>query len=393
MNIVILGQLTVSPTVNLENHIDPEENICKTSFHSHSWIANLAQGISKIGKEHKVTVICFTGLISENKEYFYQGVRYIYLKSESKIYNFLTFYSKEYKKVRSLLNQIKPDIIHAQGRQIEALYALYSKYLTVLTSHGEIRNELLSYKVNLRFLRSLLLEYLVNKKMKWAIGVSPSCVADLKRFLPQDKVFLIDNAIDFAFFKNNDLIYNKYFLFVGSLTERKGAFKVVQLLEQFPSFSVKMAFQSKEVGYLAKIKRYVKEKGFEDRVEFLGNVSSIELTEQMRKCYCVCLPSDFESFGMSLAECQAVGKPVVASNVGGIPYVISDKKTGLLFNLDKTDDFTKNVSFLVNNPKSAMKMGKYAKKIAFERWHPISVAKETIEVYHKIINHFNIKVT
>ena len=226
----------------------------------------------------------------------------------------------------------------------------------------------------------------MNKKMKWAIGVSPSCVADLKRFLPEQNVFLIDNAIDFAFFEHSDLVYNKYFLFVGSLTERKGAFKVVKLLEKFPTFSVKLAFQNKEVGYVSKIEGYLKEKGFEDRFEFLGNLSSIQLADYMRNCFCVCLPSDFESFGMSLAECQAVGKPVVASNVGGIPYVISDKKTGLLFSLEETDGLEKNVSFLVNNLDSAMEMGMYAKKIAFDRWHPSSVAQRTIKVYNKVIN-------
>src|SRR5690554_3557764 len=255
MNIVILGQLTVSPSIDICDFIDSEEPICKTPFHSHPWISNLAQGIKTTNEEHSVTVICFTSLVSEHKDYAYKGVRYLYIKSEGKLFNFLTLYFKEFLKVKKLLKEINPDIIHAQGRQIEALYSLCSGYPTVLTSHGEIRNELLSYKINLRFLRSLLLEFLVNKKMKWAIGVSPSCIADLKRFLPEDKVFLIDNAIDFAFFKNNDLVYNKYFLFVGSLTERKGAFKVVQLLEKFPAFSVKLAFQSKEVSYVAKIER------------------------------------------------------------------------------------------------------------------------------------------
>lgn len=387
MNIVILGQLTVPPSIDICDFIDSDELICRTPFHSHSWISNLAQGLKRTNEEHTVTVISFTSLVSKHMDYSYKGVRYLYIKSEGKLFNLLTLYYKEFRKVKKLLKEINPDIIHAQGRQIEALYSLCSGYPTVLTSHGEIRNELLSYKINLRFLRSLLLEFLVNKKMKWAIGVSPSCIADLKRFLPEHKVFLIDNAIDFTFFKNNDLVYNKYFLFVGSLTERKGAFKVVQLLEKFPAFSVKLAFQSKEVSYVAKIERYLKEKGFEERVEFLGNLSSIELTEYMRKCYCVCLPSDFESFGMSLAECQAVGKPVVASNVGGIPYVISDKKTGLLFSLEETDGLEKNVSFLVNNLESAMEMGAYAKKVAFDRWHPTSVAQSTIEVYRKIINH------
>jgi len=386
MNIVILGQLTFPPSIDLCDFIDPEELICRTPFHSHSWISNLAQGIKGTNEVHSVTVICFTSLVSKHMDYSYKGVRYLYIKSEGKLFNLLTLYYREFRKVKKLLKEINPDIIHAQGRQIEALYSLYSGYPTVLTSHGEIRNELLSDNISFRFLRSIILEFLVNRKMKWAIGVSPSCTADLKKFLPEQNVFLIDNAIDYAFFENSDLVFNKFFLFVGSLTERKGAFRVVQLLEKFPDFSVKMAFQNKNVAYVSKIERYLKENSFEDRVEFLGNLSSIQLTEYIRNCYCVCLPSEFESFGMSLAECQAVGKPVVASKVGGIPYVISDKKTGLLFSLKETDGLEKNVSFLVNNLDRAMEMGAYAKKASFDRWHPTSVAQRTIDVYKKIIN-------
>ena len=42
-------------------------------------------------------------------------------------------------------------------------------------------------------------------------------------------------------------------------------------------------------------------------------------------------PSRYETFGVAILEAMACGKPVVAYNVGGIPFVVEDERTGLLF--------------------------------------------------------------
>lgn len=71
---------------------------------------------------------------------------------------------------------------------------------------------------------------------------------------------------------------------------------------------------------------------FPGDVELLGRVPEERLIEEYRKAAVVVLPSitDAESFGMVLAEANACGRPVVGSNIGGIPNFVREGDNGLL---------------------------------------------------------------
>jgi glycosyltransferase involved in cell wall biosynthesis len=72
--------------------------------------------------------------------------------------------------------------------------------------------------------------------------------------------------------------------------------------------------------------------GVADRVDFAGELRGDDLVAAMQEAAVAVLPSRSaaESFGMALIEAMACGTPVVGSDVGGIPYVITDGVTGLL---------------------------------------------------------------
>ena len=68
--------------------------------------------------------------------------------------------------------------------------------------------------------------------------------------------------------------------------------------------------------------------GFADRTLFLGNVASIETILPVARLFL--LPSDPESFGLSALEAMACGVPVIGTNVGGLPEVVENGRTGIL---------------------------------------------------------------
>lgn len=95
--------------------------------------------------------------------------------------------------------------------------------------------------------------------------------------------------------------------------------------------------------------QYVKEKGLEGRVLFLGNSNEIEKI----LCYSdlFLLPSEKESFGLSALEAMAHGVPVISSNTGGISEVNIHGKTGYLSQIGDIQDMTKNALKLLKDDK------------------------------------------
>jgi N-acetyl-alpha-D-glucosaminyl L-malate synthase BshA len=75
--------------------------------------------------------------------------------------------------------------------------------------------------------------------------------------------------------------------------------------------------------------------GVHDRVFFLGKIDAV--APLLAGADLFLLPSETESFGLSALEALASGVPVVATNVGGLPEVVSDRETGRLFDPGNVD--------------------------------------------------------
>ena len=78
--------------------------------------------------------------------------------------------------------------------------------------------------------------------------------------------------------------------------------------------------------------RLAAELGVADRVDAVGELTGDALVAELRTAAVLALPSrtEAESFGMALVEAMACATPVVGSEVGGIPHVVTDGDTGLL---------------------------------------------------------------
>ena len=74
----------------------------------------------------------------------------------------------------------------------------------------------------------------------------------------------------------------------------------------------------------------------------------------------VVIPSVSEGFGLTTLEACSLGKPVVATNVGAIPEIIIDKRTGILVNPKKSDEITDAVSYFLEDENEARKIGRNA---------------------------------
>ncbi|MFF4272945.1 glycogen synthase [Streptomyces sp. NPDC001536] len=98
-------------------------------------------------------------------------------------------------------------------------------------------------------------------------------------------------------------------------------------------------------------------------------------------------PSVYEPLGIVNLEAMACGTPVVASQVGGIPEVVDDGKTGLLVPLD--DDFepalARALDSVLGDPEGARRMGEAGRERAVGEFGWDAVARRTVRLYEEIL--------
>lgn len=121
------------------------------------------------------------------------------------------------------------------------------------------------------------------------------------------------------------------------------------------------------------------------RVEFLGNLPHEKTLEEIAKSEVLVLPSLAEGMGIVLVEAQALGVPVIGTNVGGIPDVIEHNKTGLLVSPRDPDAIARAVTLLLRDHELRERMVEEAKtRLAKFDWQ--NIAEQYSEIYSKAVN-------
>lgn len=109
-----------------------------------------------------------------------------------------------------------------------------------------------------------------------------------------------------------------------------------------------------------------KQMKIEHSIHFLGYRSDIHRILPLFHVGILC--SHVEVHPIALIEMQAMGIPVVAPKVGGIPEVIQEDKTGILIPSNSPESLAEAICELLSNPKKASQYGKKAKAWAFEEF-------------------------
>jgi D-inositol-3-phosphate glycosyltransferase len=118
-------------------------------------------------------------------------------------------------------------------------------------------------------------------------------------------------------------------------------------------------------------------------VAFLGKRGQDTLPYYYSAAEVVVMPSLYESFGMVALEAMACGTPVIASEVGGLGYLVQNEVTGYTIPDSDPEVLCEKLSLLLNDPALHSKMGiaaaEYAKSYAWER-----IAAQIVDVYNNV---------
>lgn len=135
---------------------------------------------------------------------------------------------------------------------------------------------------------------------------------------------------------------------------------------------------------LASLHRLARDLRVPDRVRFVPPRPHAVLAEWYRAADVLVMPSRSESFGLVAAEAQACGLPVVASRVGGLPSIVSDRESGLLVDGFDPADLASALEAVLHDPAFARRLATTA--VAFSsRFSWEATADRLFELYGGIV--------
>ena len=184
--------------------------------------------------------------------------------------------------------------------------------------------------------------------------------------------------------KINSLIY------VGEINKRKNLKIVLEALgilkKEGIIFKLNVAGGYREESYKQVITELVDEKGIQDQLVFHGWMTQQQIFSLLEESSIFVLPSLQETLPLSIGEAMARGKVVVASNVGGIAEMFTDKTSGFIFERDNLEQLVVLLRNLYNNQNLIDSVSKQARIDADGKFAADLVAAQTINFYRQVIS-------
>ena len=124
---------------------------------------------------------------------------------------------------------------------------------------------------------------------------------------------------------------------------------------------------------------------FTNNVLFLGEKRGVDLDHEYKNCDVFIAPSRYESFGLIYVEAMSFAKPVIGTNIGGIPEVIDHKANGFLCKNENIQDFSNKLITLLENQDLRYRMGMHGRKKCKECFDFQNLVSRTEEYYDQLI--------
>lgn len=174
-------------------------------------------------------------------------------------------------------------------------------------------------------------------------------------------------------------INHRYLLYFGRLSNEKGINSLLEAIRDIPEIDLKIIGRgplSKEIG-----------NNYPKNVSFLGFKEGQELKEYVKNALFTIVPSEwYENNPLSIIESLSLGTPVIGSNIGGIPELIQDEKTGFTFTMGSPADLTKTIRKAIAIPEEKLyEMSIACNKFAQQHFSADKHFNYLISIYQSIL--------
>jgi glycosyltransferase involved in cell wall biosynthesis len=385
MKIVILGNF---PIYNYADQLGIKSDTVKRVT---TWNENLATEMSNIPNT-EIFFITSTKAIRKTEVIKRNNLTVYFIVFPPKV-NIITLFRYAQYSITKVIDDINPDLVHGIGTEhIWPTIAINSKRKCLITIHGILhefyKKEKLSYFSLKRYF--IYLEKKILKNQQKIITINPYVVSVCDKLCEDHKYFNISNPISSVFRKlEADPENSHQILFIGDFELRKNIKLVLRALAELDDLIPR--------NYKLKIIGTIKDKKYYDTI-FTGLPQSVlnrltiipfllpeQIANEMSKSAILLLTSYNETAPMVIAEAMTIGLPVIATDVGGVKYMINNEINGYVIKSDSLLGLKKHLIELINNPILRKNVGNAARLFATKEYDSKIIAKKTIDVYKQIL--------
>jgi glycosyltransferase involved in cell wall biosynthesis len=300
----------------------------------------------------------------------------------------------------------KPDICHIHSTSLFSfviyLFLRFYRIPALVTVHGLAHIEKKKSWKKQKSIRNGL-KYLIQSLTEFVfLSICPIIIVDtqyvadsIQTYKKQLKITrlpvckVVPQGISSTFF-GLDCIPQEYnLLSIGAFTKRKGHLQLIAALqkvkENYPDIKLTIAGALSDVNYYMELKTYILACNLEENVTLCADIDFEEILRLYQQAELFVLHTEEESQGIVFCEAMAVGKAIVATNVGGVPWVVENNVNGLLSDFGDIDTFAQNILKLIhdNSLRSEIEETNKRQSHTYD-WQLI--AKEILNLYKEIIN-------
>ena len=350
-------------------------------------------------------------------EYF---VEEIDLNTGSKLKALDVIYSQENKRLMAkALEEFKPDIVHINNfqRQLSAsiIDAIKEKNIPiVMTAHdlnpicpasimlynGEVCDDCITKG----YAQCIKKKCVKGSTLKSTLGVMEKkyydihkvfrkidCIISPSEFnknqlvngkLKYNEIVALHNFVNES--ERNEYVLGDYAFYLGRLSKEKGILNLIEAIGDIPDAKLLIAGDGPE---RERIEAYISEHKLDGRITLLGYQNQDSIHKYITNSRFVVIPSICnENCPYSVLEAMEIGKPIVASRIGGIPELIADGENGYLYKADDINELKEKLTLLLDDDEKVNSFAQKSRELYESYYSPDSYYNELIKIYNKVMS-------
>jgi glycosyltransferase involved in cell wall biosynthesis len=306
------------------------------------------------------------------------------IQSNGFIYKFK--YLFQINKVKKLVKEINPDILHSHYASSYGLLGALTKFHPFIISvwgsdvyefpkKGLISKYVLKYNLS---------------KCDTILSTSKVMGEETKKYINRD-IEITPFGVDIDFFKPmTNVVKDKDKIIIGTVKSLETKYGIEYLIKAFGELRKKYSNIKLEIGgegsQRHNLENMAKDLNIFEDVQFLGRLTAREVVEALNRYDIAVFPSLVESFGVAAVEAQACGVPVIASNVGGLPEATNPGVSSLLIEREDVKGLCAALEKLIEDPKLRREMGNNGRRFVEENYNIEKNFEKVNQIYKKLLS-------